>query len=60
MYLIFIRLYKLSKYKIIILLIGAVSSVGRASGLHPEGREFEPLTAHHFIDFKFILLYLVS
>ena len=25
----------------------AVSSVGRASGLHPEGREFEPLTAHH-------------
>ena len=26
----------------------AVSSVGRASGLHPEGREFEPLTAHHF------------
>gem|GEM_PF-3651234 len=25
----------------------AVSSVGRASGLHPEGRGFEPLTAHH-------------
>lgn len=23
-----------------------VSSVGRASGLHPEGRGFEPLTAH--------------
>ena len=28
-------------------LLWAFSSVGRASGLHPEGREFEPLTAHH-------------
>ena len=27
---------------------GAVSSVGRASRLHREGREFESLTAHHF------------
>ena len=26
----------------------AVSSAGRASGLHPEGRRFEPVTAHHF------------
>ena len=25
---------------------GAVSSVGRASGLHPEGHRFEPCTAH--------------
>ena len=27
---------------------GAVSSVGRASRLHREGRRFEPVTAHHF------------
>ena len=26
----------------------AVSSVGRASRLHREGREFESLTAHHY------------
>ena len=25
----------------------AVSSVGRAPGLHPGGRQFEPVTAHH-------------
>ena len=28
--------------------MGAVSSAGRATGLHPVGRGFEPLTAHHF------------
>ena len=28
----------------------AVSSVGRASRLHREGRQFEPVTAHHFRD----------
>ena len=27
--------------------MGAVSSAGRATGLHPVGRGFEPLTAHH-------------
>jgi hypothetical protein len=27
---------------------GALSSVGRASRLHREGREFESLSAHHY------------
>ena len=29
-------------------LLWAFSSVGRASGLHPEGREFKSLNAHHY------------
>ncbi len=29
-------------------LVRAVSSVGRATRLHRVGREFEPLTAHHY------------
>jgi hypothetical protein len=28
--------------------VGALSSVGRASRLHREGRRFEPVSAHHF------------
>ena len=31
-----------------ILFFRAVSSVGRATGLHPVGRRFEPVTAHHY------------
>ena len=31
---------------------GAVSSVGRACGLHPQGRRFEPYTAHKFMDYR--------
>jgi hypothetical protein len=27
--------------------VGAVSSAGRAPGLHPGGRQFETVTAHH-------------
>src|SRR5262245_53809431 len=27
--------------------VRAVSSAGRAPGLHPGGRQFEPVTAHH-------------
>ena len=30
---------------------GAVSSAGRASRLHREGRRFDPVTAHHFYRF---------
>ena len=30
--------------------VRAVSSAGRATGLHPVGRGFEPLTAHHLSD----------
>jgi hypothetical protein len=30
---------------------GALSSVGRASRLHREGRRFEPVSAHHIGDF---------
>ena len=29
---------------------GAVSSAGRASRLHREGRRFDPVTAHHSLD----------
>ena len=29
-------------------MLGAVSSVGRASRLHREGHRFESFTAHHF------------
>ena len=28
---------------------GAISSVGRASRLHREGRQFEPVIAHHAV-----------
>ena len=28
---------------------GAISSVGRASRLHREGRRFEPVIAHHYV-----------
>ena len=27
-----------------------ISSVGRASRLHREGRRFDPVTAHHFLE----------
>lgn len=29
----------------------AISSVGRASRLHREGRQFEPVIAHHSLNF---------
>ena len=36
-----------------------VSSAGRASGLHPEGREFNPLTVHSFRDVAQLVAHLV-
>ena len=40
LYLVYDRLYRRSY-------LGAISSVGRASRLHREGRRFEPVIAHH-------------
>ncbi len=40
--------------------IGAVSSFGRASGLHPEGGEFESRTVHHILGIFYNELYLVK
>jgi hypothetical protein len=37
-------------YKTLPLFMRAVSSVGRASRLHREGRQFEPVTAYHYGD----------
>ena len=38
-------------------LLGVVSSAGRATGLHPVGQRFEPVTTHHPMLFELRVAY---
>ena len=40
--------------------VGRLAQLVRASGLHPEGRGFESLSAHHLKNMKFILGIILS